>query len=219
MKRNLLVLLLLIAMASALSACDAEDLFVPMEYTVGMDDVQDVSIDVRDRRIEVSPSDDNQIHVYYFESSKEGYVIDIVDGRLSVSGASNKEWMDFIGRKPSADNRRISLQIPEIMLDRISLQTTNEDILIREALSAEDISLSSNGGNILFGNLDAGKSITLDVKNGNISGSIIGRWDDFSILCDTKKGDCNLPSHKDGGEKMLNVKANNGDVVIEFVGR
>lgn len=175
MKRNLLVLLLLIAMTSALSACDAEDLFVPMEYTVGMDDVQDVSIDVRDRRIEVSPSDDNQIHVYYFESSKEGYVIDIVDGRLSVSGASNKEWMDFIGRKPSADNRRISLQIPEIMLDRISLQTTNEDILIREALSAGDISLSSNGGNILFGNLDAGKSITLDVKNGNISGSIIGR--------------------------------------------
>ena len=32
-----------------------------------------------------------------------------------------------------------------------------------------------------------------------------------------KKGDSNLPDSKDGGEKELNVFANNGDINVEFV--
>ena len=219
MKRSFLLFSLLIAMASSLSACDGEDLFVPMDYTASTDEVQVVSIDVRDRRIDVSFSDDDQIHVDYFVSSKEGYDIDITDGCLSMVGTSNKDWTDFIGMKPSEENRRISLRIPERLFGKISLKTTNEDIHIHDGFSAEEIDVSSNGGNILFENLYAGKSITLDVKNGDIKGSIVGGWDDFSIHCDTKKGECNLPSEKVSGEKILNVKANNGDVVIEFVGR
>ena len=219
MKRSFLLFSLLIAMASILAACDGEDLFAPMEYTASTDDVHSISIDVRDRRIDVSLSDDDRIHVDYFVSSKEGYDIDIADGCLSMIGTSDKNWTDFIGKKPSEENRRISLRIPERLFGNISLNTTNEDIYIHDAFSAEKIIFSSNGGNILFENLDAKKSITIDVKNGDIKGSIIGGWDDFSIHCDTKKGECNLPSEKASGEKILNVKANNGDVIIEFISR
>ena len=219
MKRSFLLFSLLIAMVSALSACADEDLFVPMEYTASIDEVQAVSIDVRDRMIDVSLSDDDQIHVDYFVSSKEGYDIGIADGCLAMIRTSNKDWTDFIGMKPAEENRRISLRMPEMLLRSISLKTTNADIRIHEAFSAGEISLSSNGGNILFENLDAGKSITLDAKNGDIKGSIIGGWDDFSIHCESKKGECNLPSEKNNGEKMLNVNANNSDVAIEFVSR
>ena len=219
MKRRFLLFPLLIAMASILPACDGEDLFVPMEYTAGIDEVQAVSIDVKDRIIDVSPSDDDQIHVDYFVSGKEGYDIDIAEGCLVMIRTSNKDWTDFIGMKPAEENRRISLRMPEMLLRSISLKTTNEDIRIHEAFSAGEILLSSNGGDILFENLDAGKSITLDVKNGDIKGSIIGGWDDFSIHCDTKKGECNLPPDKASGEKMLSVNANNGYVAIEFASR
>ena len=219
MKKFFLFSALLIAMASVLSASAEEDLFVPMEYTASIDEVQEVFIDVRDRRIDVLLSNDDRIHVDYFVSSKEGYNIDIADGCLSIIGRNNKAWMDFIGMKPAEENRRILLRMPEMLLRSISLKTINADIRIHEAFSAGEISLSSNGGNILFENLDAGKSITLDAKNGDIKGSIIGGWDDFSIYCETKKGECNLPSEKVRGEKMLSVNANNGDVAIEFVSR
>lgn len=219
MKRFFLFFALLLAMVSVLSACTDEDLFAPMEYTASVDEVQAVFIDVRDRRIDVSLSDDEQIHVDYFVSGKEGYDIGIADGCFSMIGTSNKDWTDFIGMKPSEENRRISLRIPELLSGSISLKTTNSDIHIHDAFSAEEVSFSSNGGNILFENLDVGKSITLDVKNGDINGNIIGGWDDFSIYCEIKKGECNLPSEKASGEKRLSVNANNGDVVIEFTGR
>ena len=57
----------------------------------------------------------------------------------------------------------------------------------------------------------------LVAKNGNISGTIIGSYDDFSIQSEIKKGESNLPDNKNGGEKTLNISSNNGDVNIEFV--
>lgn len=79
------------------------------------------------------------------------------------------------------------------------------------------ISISSNNGSITFGNLDVKNSLSLTVKNGDIEGTVIGSYDDFSIQSDIKKGESNLPDTKSGGDKMLNVSGNNGDVSIEFV--
>ena len=78
------------------------------------------------------------------------------------------------------------------------------------------INLSSNGGNIDFENLDAGSGLTLDAKNGDISGTIAGSYDDFSIQTEMKKGESSLPEQKEGGEKSLNVSCNNGDISIDF---
>ena len=78
------------------------------------------------------------------------------------------------------------------------------------------VTISSNGGNITFENLDVGNDLHLTVKNGDISGTVIGSYDDFSIQSEIKKGESNLPDNKDSGQKKLNVSGNNGDVNIEF---
>ncbi len=44
-----------------------------------------------------------------------------------------------------------------------------------------------NGGNIVFGNLDVGRALTLNAKNGDISGAIVGSYDVFSIRSKIKK--------------------------------
>ena len=163
-------------------------------------------------------SEDEQVHIQYYENSKEYYDISVSDGNvLTVTSASNKNWSDYIGSKPSEENRKILLQIPDALLDAITISTTNEDISIPAVSVLKSISLSSNGGNIVFENLDAGNSLTLNVKNGDISGTIRGSYDDFAIQTEIKKGDSNLPDSKDGGEKELNVFANNGDINVEFV--
>lgn len=146
------------------------------------------------------------------------YDISISDGNvLTMVNVSSKEWTDYISAKASAENRKISLQIPDALIDALTLSTTNEDIILPVLSVTGNISISTNGGNIVFETLDAGKTLTLSVKNGDVSGGIKGNYDDFAIQSKIKKGDSNLPANKDNGNKTLKVSGNNGDVNIEFI--
>ena len=201
-----------------LSGCsNSSEPFEEKNYTSDTQ-INEINIDVRDREIEVSLSEDEQVHIKYYENSKEYYEFLVSDENvLTMTSASDKDWMDYIGGKTSAEDRKISLQIPDALLENLTLSTTNENITLSALAVTGSINLSSNGGNIDFGNLDAGSAMTLNVKNGDISGAIAGSYDDFSIQSEIKKGESNLPDNKDGGEKTLNVSCNNGDVDIEFV--
>ncbi|MCD8375002.1 MAG: hypothetical protein LUC20_07930, partial [Oscillospiraceae bacterium] len=84
---------------------------------------------------------------------------------------------------------------------------------------AKTISVSVNGGSIFVNGADAGRALTLASKNGDISGTVAGAYEDYAITCDIKKGESNLPASKSGGERALNVTANNGDIDIQFTGR
>ncbi len=108
-------------------------------------------------------------------------------------------------------------QIPEACIERLTLSTTNEDIMLSALSVTECINISSNGGNIIFECLNVGRALTLNVKNGDISGAIAGSYDDFSIQSEIKKGVSKQPGDQDSGEKTLHVSSNNGNVNLEFV--
>lgn len=220
MKKIILLSVCLLLGSFVLAGCsDSNESFEEKSY---MPDTQinGIILDVRDRKIEVSLSEDEQVHIQYSENSKEHYDISVSDENvLTMASASNKEWTDYVGRKPSAKDRKILLQIPDALLDTLMLSTTNEDISLPVLTVAGSISISSNGGNISFENLEVGNALYLTAKNGDISGTVIGSYDDFAIQTEIKKGDSNLPNNKEGGEKMLNVSSNNGNVKIEFVNK
>lgn len=185
-------------------------------YT-SVETVNSVSIDVRDRVIEVSPLEDDKVHIDGFESDKEQYDISVSDdGTLTVTITNNKEWSDYIGGKAPSNTRKISLKVPNGVLDLLSISTTNEDITL-SPVNVGSATLVSNGGNILFEKLNAESSVTLEAKNGNISGTIVGDYDDYSVSCSIKKGKSNLPMEKEEGSKKLIVSINNGDVDVDFV--
>lgn len=218
MKKIILLAVCLVLGSFTLAGCsNNNEAFAQKEYTVNITQIEGISIDVRDRQIEVSVSEDEQIHIVYFENSKDAYDITVSNENvLMMISADNKDWTDYIGGKPSAANRKISVQIPDALLDTLMLSTTNEDISLSVLSVTESISISSNGGNINFGNLDVGNALYLTVKNGDISGTVVGSYDNFTIQTDIKKGESNLPDNKADGEKTLNVSSNNGDVDIEF---
>lgn len=179
--------------------------------------VNSVSIDVRDRMIEVSPSEDSRVHIDGFESGKERYDVAVSDdGTLTMIIAENKEWSDYIGVKAPFDARKITLKVPDMDLDSLSIFTTNEDITLAP-VSVGNVTLGSNGGNILFDRLNTDSSVTLNAKNGNIDGTLVGGYDDYSVSCDVKKGESNLPTEKENGAKKLIVSINNGDIDVNFV--
>ena len=77
----------------------------------------------------MSPSNDEYIHIDYYESEKEYYNITVNDnGELTFSIVYNKNWLDYIGRKPSINYRKINLLVPNNLLNSIQIQTTNETI-------------------------------------------------------------------------------------------
>ena len=218
MKKIISLLLCLVLGGFILVGCsNSSEPFEEKSYTPDTQ-INEINLDVRDREIEVSLSEDEQVHIKYYENSEEYYDISVSDENvLTMTSASDKDWTDYIGVKPSAENRKISLQIPDALLDTITLSTTNEDISLPALAVTGSINISSNGGNITFENLDVGNALTLSAKNGDISGAVVGGYDDFAIQSEIKKGESNLPDQKDGGEKTLNVSCNNGDVNIEFV--
>lgn len=217
MKKIVLLALCLVCSGFFLTGCSGNsEPFEEKSYTPDTE-ISEINLDVRDREIEVVLSKDEQVHIQYSESSKEYYDISVSDEKvLSVTSASEKEWIDYIGGKPSAEDRKITLQIPDSLLDTITLSTTNEDISLPALKVTGSIGISANGGDITFENLDVGKALNLTVKNGDISGTVTGSYDDFAIQSEIKKGESTLPDKKDGGEKTMKVECNNGDVEIEF---
>ncbi|HIV19542.1 MAG TPA: DUF4097 family beta strand repeat protein [Candidatus Merdivicinus intestinigallinarum] len=217
MKKIISLALCLVLGVFALTGCsDNSEPFAEKSYTPDTQ-VNAVNLDVEDREIEVSLSQDGQVHIDYSENSKEYYEISVSDGVLTMTSASDKEWTDYIGVKSSDEDRKISLQVPDALLETLTLSTTNEDISLPELAVTGSVSLSANGGDISFEALEVGSALTLSAKNGDISGAVMGSYDDFAIQTEIKKGESNLPDQKDDGEKTLNVSVNNGDVDIEFV--
>lgn len=215
LKKSLAALALAASLASlcALVGC-SEQTFTERTFASGEQAVQSVVVDVADRAVEVVASEDGQAHVAGFESEQEYYDITLEGGVLTVKLVQDKEWTDFIGTKPDAQYRALTIALPAGVAS-LTVATTNEDVRL-EPLAAETVSLSSNGGNLVFEALSAGESISLTAKNGNIEGTIAGGWDDYSIDCTVKKGESSLVS-KEGGAKTLTVDCNNGDVRVQFV--
>ena len=217
MKKIISLVLCLMLGSFTLAGCsNSGEPFEEKSYTPDTQ-ISEINLDVQDREIEVSLSEDGQVHIQYSENSKEYYNISVSENVLTMTSASNKNWTDYIGGKPSAENRRISLQIPDALLENLTISTTNEDIVLSALAVTGSISISSNGGNIAFEALDVGNALTLSAKNGDVSGAVIGSYDDFAIQSDIKKGESNLPDNKGGGGKTLNVSCNNGDVDIELI--
>ena len=219
MKKIISLVFCLILGSFILTGCaNSDEPFEKKSYTADTQ-INEINLDVRDREIEVSLSEDEQVHMQYSENSKEYYNISVSGNVLTMTSASNKEWTDYIGFKPAAEDRKISLQIPDALLENLILSTTNEDIILPALTVTGGINISSNGGNIAFENLDVGNALYLTVKNGDIEGTVIGSYDDFAIQSEIKKGKSNLPDNKDSGNKKLEVSGNNGDVNIEFVAK
>ena len=219
MKKFYVLLMAIVSvLVFALTGCSDGGTFEAKTYQTELNAIESVSIQVTDRELNISASEDEQIHIEYFDSEKEYLEINISESNvLTVKLAFNKEWTDFIGTKPVAENRKINIKVPNNLLAKITASTTNENIKVAALSVTDSISLDSNGGNVICEQVNVNNAINLKAKDGNITGTVIGGWDDFAISCKIKKGDCNLPLNKESGEKSFTADCNNGDINIEFV--
>ena len=93
MKKTILLVICLVWSSFVLTGCSTDS--EPFEEKIYTPDTQirELILEVRDREIEVSLSEDGQIHIQYSENSKEYYDISVSDENVLVmASASDKEW-------------------------------------------------------------------------------------------------------------------------------
>lgn len=207
--------LLCALLLSLLSGCAAET-FTEEHYAADPAQISQIQLDLRDRQVEVIASTDGQIHLRYSQSDSEFYRIAEKDGVLTMTSESNRKWYQYFGWKTNETHRIVVLELPPEALGSLAISTTNEDIRVSTLSVSDGISLSANGGNIAFDGLRAEGAIFLAVKNGDIQGTILGSYEEYSITCAIKKGESNLASNPNDTGKPLTISANNGDVDIQF---
>lgn len=220
MKKMGMMLTCFFVAAGLLSGCSdfgTDGLFQEKQYTADSGAVQAIRLDVRDREVLVSLSEDEQIHIGYCESGREFYDFAVSEEKaLTMTLETKKEWSDYIGGKTAAENRIIHLQLPVGLLTSLTIATTNGNITLPPLTLRDGASLRVNNGDIQFERLEVGQGLELEVKNGDIRGTLEGGYDDFAMACEVKKGTCNLPAEKTDGGKSLKVALNNGDADITF---
>lgn len=200
----------------AFSGCALNYDFTAMSYASGGDVIEHISVDVRDRDVRIEVSNDNQVHIDYFNSDEEYLRISRSGTKLTAQLQYDKNWTDYIGtKKSSSDDRKITIRIPNNTIYSLSVNTTNENITVNSAHVLDSMSLDSNGGDVVCNSAGAEKSISLTSKNGDIRGTIAGSKADFAISCTIKKGKSNLEDTSDG-TKTLSVDCNNGDIELSF---
>ena len=102
MKKLIALAVCLVLGSFALAGCsDSGEPFEERSYTPDAQ-ISEINLDVQDREIEVSLSEDEQVHIQYFENSTEYYDISVSGNVLTMTSASSKSWTDFIGVKSSA---------------------------------------------------------------------------------------------------------------------
>ncbi|QGV10338.1 DUF4097 family beta strand repeat protein (plasmid) [Bacillus cereus] len=227
-------------------------------YTIEADKISKISLSDMDRSVDVVRSNDNEVHITYFENDKESYVINVSDEKnLIMKASTNKELKDYVGLNSDKTHRNIKISVPRGMESGMEIKTSKGDINLSEINTSgyvdaitsngkikasnvaiensfkmetknDDINLSnvnvkgSVDATVSNGNLDLEKvavedTLKLDSKNGGINGTIVGSYDVFSISSKASKGKNNLPENKSGGDKKLDVNANNGDINLKFV--
>lgn len=149
MKKTMRVFAFLLVVAAALVmvGCDSNEGFASGEYSADGAKVGSITVDVYDRAVEVLPSDDDSVHISYFENDKEYYDILLSeDGEFGITLQTDKDWTDYIGTKPSEEYRKITIEIPDGILQNLTIKNTNETIKLSFVSIEGGISLDNNGG-------------------------------------------------------------------------
>lgn len=214
MKKQLAILLFVLTMVS-IPIFAANETIAEKSITYELKDVNSISLEAHDRYIVVKNSEDNLIHIEYFENNIEYLDIDSSTSDLQIKLSMDKKFKDYFFYTSPSELKMIEIRIPNNSISKLSIKNKSGNILISDIAISDKLVLDINNGDIETIRIEA-PFIEMKAKNGNISGTIIGSWDDYSITSKIKKGNSNLPTEKRGGNKNLIIDCNNGDIDLEI---
>ena len=219
--------LLLTIMMFSLVGCSQEDDSIQTKSYTSKEPVNSIKISEVDANTKLTISNDNDIHVKYWEGDHDKYKIEVENNALLVEKVeSNNEDLNLT-------DKTTEIQIPSKIYKNIDIKNLNGDIDV-ECIKGESMILYSTNGNIEVektnnDKLDVkcengdisidsieGKDISLCNNNGNIAGDINDKESEFDIRSKVENGENNLVDKTNNKGKKLTVQDDCGDVEIQF---
>lgn len=200
--------------ALLLTGCTQDLHFVEMEKSF-TERIFTLNLDAQNRRVVVNGTEDENLLFRYQDSEREILDFELTETTLDVDLVIEREIGDFFGIQADVSYRTIEIYVPQDKPLSLNISTTGEYVSIEE-ISVETLTIFNNNGDITFTDITSTGDISLSTKNADITGNIIGSYDDYAIDVDIKKGDTNLPISKESGSKRLSISDNNGDVFVDI---
>lgn len=188
--KKFLVCIMLAGIITLLSGCIITDNFDEYERKQfqSKETISEVVIEDISTEITVQTSMNKEVLVEYSDSpTGSWYSIDISDGVLNI-----KKERGTVG----VDDSTLIVSLPEKEYQKLSIQTTNGDIILNNTTSV---------------------TYNCSTKNDDIKGTIKGVETDYLIVTAVKNGKSNLENNVIESSKQIEFNVKNGDINIEFV--
>ena len=130
----------------------------------------------------------------------------------SSNGRINVSSLRAASLTGDTSNGQIAIENAAIS-GRCDLETSNGRVILKNVKS-ESINAETNNGRINISGISA-ESIVLKSSNGDIEGTVSGRYEDYRISTHTSNG-TRKPENKDSGKYTLDARTSNGDIELSF---
>ena len=156
---------------------------------------------------------------------------------LAQSANGSLELKNLALQSLSAGTDNGGLRLSGITAGSVEAETANGSIWL-ETLTADTVTVSSKRGGLQMADVDAAvlqgetalgevsfeklrisQRLELSSHAGNVSGSLYGEQQDFTISARTSLGNCDLPQQTTGGACSLRLSTNLGDISVRFLGK
>ncbi len=167
----------------------ATNIFALEERTATIGQVfESIVVDTGDCDVKFVPFDGNaDAHIVFLEREKIGHDVKVRDGVLTVKMTDYRQWMDYISL--GGKSMEMTIYLPRKQYESLQITTDTGDIQLPEVLSAKEIRLRSDTGDVLC----EGAAKIL-------------------INCATDTGDITV---KNSAPHTLELKTNTGDVRLQ----
>ena len=170
-------------------------------------DFKAIEIDESDTNINIGRSDDNNIHITYFENKNEKYDISESDTLKIKKKSSGIFKFGF-----STQITYLNIDIPEKCKASIIVDSDNSNVKA-ENINTKSFKICVDDGNININKLNADGNSDISTKSGNIKFSESEFTNDFSV----KTSDGNISSENCSYKEKSDYKTDNGNVTLKDI--
>lgn len=185
--------------------------------SVDSDQLENISIKTINHRITITPSNDNQIHITYYENKLETYTVETINKSLNVNYQDNQSIWEhlFQGFRYGMINTKVLkaeviIEIPMDYNGNLTVKSTNNNIKI-DGIKLNDATINNTNGPIY---MEESTFSNLNIHNTNGSIKLVNITTDI-INTSSTNGSIRFDYLK--GNK-LNFKNTNGSIKGIIIG-
>ncbi len=196
---------------SSLVLTDDDYTFIELEYSANR--FSSFDFDLENKRVNIYPSDDDMVHIEYYDSTLSWTTINEGDDELSL--IYDHEWYSGFAFSMFIRHRMyhtMDIYLPDHAYQEIVIHSTNGSFDIEDRLFAAKLELSTSNGTFDLENVDVQNDVSLSTSNGDIS------LDDVNITGDLEIGSSNGEIYLNQVTSVLvDAATSNGRITVNQV--